>query len=252
MIKMIILGSSSAIPDENHFNTHLVVVAQKRMVMIDCSGTPILRLKDVGLDYRRLTDVVLTHFHPDHVSGLPQFLMNLWLLGRKDPLYIYGLDHTIGRTEKLLDLFDWQTWPGFFPVVFHRLPEVEVNLLFETEEIRIFSSPVRHILPTVGVRIDSVLSGRSLAYSSDTEPCPEVVRLANNTEMLIHEATGAGFGHSSAEQAGEIARQAGTTKLMLIHYAATNQSEAKQLVEEARLRFHGPVELAEDLMQIEF
>jgi ribonuclease Z len=252
MIRMIILGSSSAVPDESHLNTHLVVVAQKRMVMIDCSGTPILRLKEAGLDYRRLTDVLITHFHPDHVSGVPQFLMNLWLLGRKDPLHLYGLDHAIERTKKLLDLFDWQTWPGFYPVVFHRLPEEEMNFLLETEEMRIFSSPVRHIIPTVGLRIESVLTGGSIAYSSDTEPCSQVVGLANKSDVLIHEATGAGFGHSSAEQAGEIAQQAEAARLVLIHYDAIKQNDSALLVDEARSRFHGPVELASDLMQIEF
>jgi len=50
---------------------------------------------------------VVTHFHPDHVSGIPLFLMDMWLRGRKNPLQIYGLPHAIDRLENLMDAFLW-------------------------------------------------------------------------------------------------------------------------------------------------
>ena len=62
--------------------------------------------------------MILTHFHPDHVSGLPSLLLDMWLMGRKDPLTIYGLAYTLERMEKLMEAYDWASWPGFFPVEF--------------------------------------------------------------------------------------------------------------------------------------
>ena len=50
-------------------------------------------------------------------------------------------------------------------------------------------------------------TGTSLAYSCDTEPCTAVVDIARDVDILLHEATGAVTGHSSAAQAGEAARQ---------------------------------------------
>lgn len=251
MLKLIIVGSAAAIGDERHANTHMVLVARSHMVLIDCPGEPLLRLKAAGLNYQCLTDMILTHFHPDHVSGVPHFLMNLWLLGRKSPLNIYALGHTLERTKKLVDLFELLSLPGFFPVSFIQLPEKEMSPVLESEDVRIFSSPVRHIIPTLGLRVEARLSGKSLAYSSDTEPCPEVIRLGFQSDVLIHEATGAGFGHSSAGQAGEIARQAGVKRLVLIHYPVIGQTESEQLIREANVHFGGRVDLAEDLMQIE-
>ncbi len=251
LIKVVILGSAAAVGDESHANTHMVLAAQQRMVLVDCPGEPLLRLKAAGLDYQRLTDVILTHFHPDHVSGLPHFLMNLWLLGRKNSLNIYGLAHTIERTKKLIDLFELLSLPGFFPVDFIQLPQQEICPVLESEDVRIYSSPVRHIIPGLGLRVEARLSGKSLAYSSDTEPCPEVVRLGYQSDVLIHEATGAGFGHSSAGQAGEIAHQAGVKRLVLIHYPVVNQTDIRQKVNQAMEHFSGRVDLAEDLMQIE-
>jgi ribonuclease Z len=249
-LELILLGSSNAVPSEKHENSHMVLSGTQRMVLIDCTGHPIIRLKQAGLDYRRLTDIILTHFHPDHVSGVAPFLMNLWLLGRTAPLDVYGLEHTLERVERMMDLFEWDTWPGFFPVSFHRLPQEELFPLLESEEFSIYSSPVQHIIPTIGLRFVSHASERSIAYSSDTAPCPEVVRLAQGCDVLIHEATGETFGHSSATQAGDIARQAGVGSLVLIHYQ-TLGNQTHRIEVEARRSFGGPVQLAEDFMRLE-
>ena len=154
-----------------------------------------------------LTDLVLTHFHPDHVSGVPLLLMDMWLRGRKKPLNIYGLHYTLDRMEKLMGMYSWEDWPHFFPVTFYRLPTSESIPLLDCDEFRILSSPVRHLIPTIGLRFEFKNSKKTLTYSCDTEPCIEVVRLASGADILIHEASGASLGHSSAEQAGQIATQ---------------------------------------------
>jgi ribonuclease Z len=251
MAELIILGSSNAIPDEKHENTHMAVVGDRHIVLIDCVSNPILRLPQAGIEFNALTDLVLTHFHPDHVSGVPLLLMNMWLLGRKNPLNIYGLHHTLSRIEDLMGSYAWENWPNFFPVVFHRLPQEEMTLVLENDEFRIIASPVRHMVPTIGLRMENLQSHRSIVYSCDTEPCPQVVRLAGGVNLLIHEATGAGFGHSSAAQAGEIAREAGVDCLYLIHYQ-TRDFDASGLVAEAQEKFEGQVALAEDFMRLEF
>ena len=97
--KLIILGSSNAVPSVGHENTHLLLTTPNRNVLVDCATNPLLRLEQVGLDPIRLTDIILTHFHPDHVSGLPSLIMNMWLMGRREPVNIHGLDYTIDRAE---------------------------------------------------------------------------------------------------------------------------------------------------------
>lgn len=71
MPKLIFLGTSNAVPDIQHENTHLALVGGQRLLMIDCVNSPIVRLSQAGLNVDDLTDVLLTHFHPDHVSGVP-------------------------------------------------------------------------------------------------------------------------------------------------------------------------------------
>lgn len=251
MAKLVILGSGAAIPDEQHENTHLALIGAERLAIIDCGGDPIRRMRRLGIDLpQRMTDLILTHFHPDHVGGAPSLIMGSWLLGRSSPLAVYGLDYTIDRMEKLMEMYEWDTWPRMYPVTFHRLPEQERTTVLACPEFRIYGSPVHHHIPNVGLRIEFA-SGGVAAYSSDTSPCEEIVRLAQGADLLIHETAGAAFGHSSASQAGEIARRAGAKELMLIHYP-TGDIDASVLTNQAAETFGGPVKLAEDWMELNF
>ena len=251
MAKLIILGSSNAISSKDSENTHMVLVGEERIVMVDCVNNPIHRLGQAGVNFMDVTDLVLTHFHPDHVSGVPLLLMDMWLRGRKKPINIYGLHYTLDRMEKLMEMYAWENWPNFFPVSFYRLPASEKTLLLDCAEFTVKSSPVRHLIPTIGLRFEFKASQKVLAYSCDTEPCNEVVHLAEGADVLFHEASGASLGHSSAEQAGQIAAKAEVRKLYLIHYP-TGEYTNGNLIAEARQHFHGEVGLATDFMTLDF
>ena len=251
MPRVTILGSSNAIPTAEHENTHLIVEGVQRTVLIDCVSNPVVRLEKAGIDFNRITDLIVTHFHPDHVSGVPLLLMDMWLMGRKQPLDVYGLHYTLDRLESLMAAYGWSDWPDFYPVAFHRLPLKRMASVIDCPDFRVFASPVHHLLPTIGLRFEFNHNGKTMAYSCDTEPCAEVVQLAEGADLLIHEAAGASRGHSSAEQAGEIAHRAEVGELCLIHYP-TGRFAKGDLVDEARRRYQGQVRLAEDFMVLNF
>ncbi len=250
MPKVIILGSSNAIPSKDHENTHMVIVGEERTILVDCVSTPVVRLEQAGVDFNDLTDIIITHFHPDHVSGVPLLLMDMWLMGRKKPINIYGLHYTMDRLEDLMGFYSWAEWPDFFSVGFYRLPETEMAYVLDSAEFKINSSPVHHMIPTIGLRVESKKTAKVFAYSCDTEPCEQTVRLAGGADILIHEAGGASYGHSSAEQAGEIATKAEVRALYLIHYP-TGRFAKGDIAAEARKTFKGEVVVARDFMVIE-
>lgn len=250
MPKLILLGTANAIADAEHENTHMAVVGQDGVVLIDCVSSPKVRLARAGIELDDIGDLIVTHFHPDHVSGVPLLLMNMWLMGRARPLRIYGLHHCLERLEDMMGFYHWERWPKFFPVAFHRLPEQERILVLEKSEYRILASPVRHLVPTIGLRLESLQAPRAIAYSCDTEPTASVVNLASGAEVLLHESSGASVGHSSAADAGRVAREAEVGRLLLIHYPTIGLDETA-LAKEARSTFPGPVELARDFLEIE-
>jgi ribonuclease Z len=171
------------------------------------------------------------------------------LNGRTKALYVYGLTHTIDRMEKMMALYDWNEWPGFYPVHFVRVPEEERQKVLSGKDVCVTGSPVKHLLPTLGLRFDFLTNGKSAAISSDTEPTEAMVRLSKDVDVLIHEATGASRGHSSAEQAGSVAQQAQARALWLIHY--TPGEDTDHLIEQAGKMFAGPVYIARELDKID-
>ena len=251
MGKLVVLGSAYALPDETHDNTHFALIGPAGVVLVDCASRPVARLRQAGLDHERLTDVVLTHFHPDHVYGISMLLMELWLRGRKAPLWLHGLQHCMSRTENLMLACDMNLWPKMFPVTYHAVEEQPDQVLLDNSDFRITATPVKHFIPTVGLRIEDKHTGRRLAYSCDTEPCPGDVHLAQGADMLIHECAGKGAGHTGAGQAGEIAAEARVKHLVLIHYP-TGGYDTSGLVPEAKAAFAGSVTLAEDFMPLEW
>ena len=99
--------------------------------------------------------------------------------------------------------------------------------------------------------------GRSIVYSGDTAPSDEVERLAKGATVLIHEATTSSeleeeankWGHSSARQAGALAKSAGVGTLFLTHFSS-RYKDLEPLESEARHKF-GASKVARDLLDHE-
>jgi len=248
--KVILLGTASFIPSVEADNTHLAILAGSRKVLVDTATNPFVSLKRGGIEPNEITDLVLTHFHPDHISGLPILVMGMWFTGRKMELHIHGLEYTLERAQKMLDLFNISAWLNLFPIHYHTVPELITGLapIISDEDLLLFGAKVNHLIPTLGIRAEFPKSGKVLAYSCDTEPCEAVERLAAHADYLLHESAGNSKGHSSPKQAGETAQKSGVGTLYLIHYPAEADS-GRNLV-EAKLVFNGDVIAACDLMTI--
>jgi len=247
MLKIVILGTATNIPDADHENTHMVLISDDRMVLIDGPGNPYSRLLQAGLDPENLTDLVLTHYHPDHVSGIPLLLMAMGLKGRTAPLAIHANQHCTDRLLRSFEDFEWDKWHDF-PVDIQILPEKEMHLCIEAPGFRLLTSPVKHFIPAVGVRIEPE-DGRIASYSGDTAPTESLDRLTHGAQILIHEAAGASAGHSSAGQAGEAAARTNVDILYLVHYPVGGYDQSI-LVEAAEAAFDGEVIIARSFEEI--
>ena len=246
MIKLFILGSANAIPSADRENTYFLIENGEKSILIDCGPGSFLKLQNMKIPIDSVSDLIVTHFHPDHVSGFPLLVMDWWLLGRKAPLTIHGLEYTLDRIKTLMELHNWKNWPNFFPVHFHPLPEKYATVI-EDQEIQINSAVVQHLIPTIGLRF--TFNNQTIGYSCDTEPCEGVLQLGRDADIFIHESAGAAPGHSTAKQCGADARLAGAKELFLIHFP--EEADKEQLIADARLEFPGEVTLAKDMMVFE-
>ncbi|MFN2145723.1 MAG: MBL fold metallo-hydrolase [Anaerolineales bacterium] len=247
MVKLVILGTATNIPDAAHENTHMVLVGEERIVLVDGPGNPYSRLLQAGLDPDQLTDIVVTHFHPDHAGGIPLLLMAIGLTGRKAPMNLYANQHCMERLVRNLEDYDWEKW-HWFPVNLITLPEEERFLAVDCEEFRVFTSPVKHFIPAIGLRVETAET--ILVYSGDTAPTPGLDRLAAGSQIMIHEAGGESEGHASAKQAGKAAALAGVEELILVHYPVGGY-DGELLLNEAGEMFSGKILLGRSFMKVD-
>ncbi len=242
----IILGSAFAIANAHQENAHLLFKSSDRIVLVDCGNNPVGKLEKAGIHINDVTDLVLTHAHADHMGALPLLLMDMWLRKRTRPLHIYGLPVTLEKANALLDVFAWKKWAGMFEVEFVPVSETEVQPIIDTLMIKLSTGPVVHLIPTVGVRAEFKDIGETVTYSCDGEPSTGLDALATGSDILIQEAAGPGKGHTSPQEAGQVATRAGAKKLVLMHYDLAR--DEAEMLSEVRAMFNGDVVRAQDLM----
>jgi ribonuclease Z len=195
----------------------MLAVQARSVIVIDCGGDVVQRLLAAGIDLAAIELLIITHEHPDHVSGFPLFMEKIWLSRRRHPLPVCGPSAAINMARRLFGLFDTSGWTGLPPIEWREIELAENAEIWNDDEWRITASPGRHSVPIVGVRIEDAAAGGTLVYSADTERTDTIIRLATDADVLVHEATGAFRGHSSATGAAEVARDAGARRLLLVH-----------------------------------
>lgn len=101
--------------------------------------------------------------------------------------------------------------------------------------------------------------GRKVALSGDTRPCAALIKAAEGADLLIHEATFSDdeqeraleTRHSTAREAGRVAREAQVRRLLLTHLSSRHDVDTAPLLAQAREEFKGPLEVAHDGLTVE-
>ena len=245
MVELIVLGSSASVPDAEHDTVSLVLRGADWAVLVECGGSPIQKLAQLGVELEDLRAVILSHQHPDHLYGLPALVQGLWIGGREAPLPVYGPKQALDRARALLELLELADREGMFAVEWFPVPLRHGREVGSWGNVRVTAAPAVHgSNDTLALRFENQSTGRAIVYSADTEPCDAVVQLAAGADLLIHEATGEHPGHSTPAGAAEVARDAGVTELALIHYPVRGVNLEAWRLQAAE--FPGPVTLARE------
>lgn len=250
MATLHLLGTGAALSDRHRTTTMLAVEAGDSLLLIDCGGDAAQRLLACELDLERVTGLIVSHEHADHVGGFPLLMERLWLAGRRDSFPVYGKKPALEQVKRLHSAFDVSAWPGYPSITYHAIDSSENFLLLDNDDVEVRSSPGKHSVPAMGVRVRCKNGGGVMAYSADTERSAAITRLAANADLLVHEATGPFPGHASAVDAATVAAEAGVKRLLLVHLPALPDG-GEQLVAEARSVFAAS-ELGSDGASYEF
>jgi ribonuclease Z len=248
MATLHLLGTGSANSTPDRTTTMLAVHQNGSTMLIDCGGDVIQRLLAADVPLDSIEGMIVTHEHPDHVSGFPLFIEKLWLAERDRPIAVYGIRPAIAQARRCWDAFNTSMWTGIPPIIWTEVDHRDHAPVLSDANWTITASPGVHGAPVVGLRIECRASGGIVTYSCDTEPCDSIQNLASGATLLVHEANGEGKGHTSAAQAARVARTAGAERLVLVHLPADVSTKDE---DDARQIFSA-TELGVDLGRYEF
>jgi ribonuclease BN (tRNA processing enzyme) len=248
-MEIFVLGSGTCVPTVERGPSGLALAFESHLVLFDGGSGSLRQMARLGLDFRRVDYICLSHFHPDHVSEFVPFLfaMNYAVdFTRSLPLHVMGPKGLKDFYEQLRGIFGRWVEAQTYPLFFHEAEED--NLSFPDFEIK--TLPMNHSAISLGFRLAA--EGRSLVYSGDTDTCANIVTLGRRADLLILECSFPDErkkeGHLTPSSAGRIAREASCQKLLLTHFYPVFQNH--DILAECRQEFPGEILLAQDGMKI--
>jgi len=90
MIDIALLGCGGMMPLPKRFLTSMLARLNGRFVLIDCGEGTQVTLKMLGWGFKNIDAIMFTHFHADHIAGLPGLLLTIGNSGRTEPLTLIG------------------------------------------------------------------------------------------------------------------------------------------------------------------
>lgn len=222
-----------------------LVTLNETDVLVDAGLGAAGQLQAAGLRPSELEAIVLTHWHPDHVVGLPTLVRR----GKAKPLRLIAPRPPAAAWWHALQLGSLRTHGTSLEIV-------EPGVVVQLGELTLTGFATEHGTSSLGWRFAERDGPRSLAIPGDSRPTETVVEAVRGVDLLVFEATfldvhrdrAVQSGHATALEAGELAAAADVGTLALTHLSTRyprNEVEA-----EARTRFDN-VHVPGDLDRIE-
>jgi ribonuclease Z len=280
-IVVTLLGTGSPEPSSSRFGPATLVQAGGLNLLFDAGRGATVRLYQLGMSFGKGIDAVfLTHYHSDHVEGLPDLWMTGYMFGpfgsRAKPMRLWGpTDSTTepsgvakiakGLTEAFSDDMRIRQADEHIAAVATQIEAHDFRgdgVVFDEAGVKVAAFAVNHgelIKPSVGYRVN--YGSRSVTISGDTQFDENLIKHAAGTDLLIHEvfaisAQLAGLPqlkpvadhHTSPEQAGTVFSRVKPQLAVYSHFVLIG-TNSEEVVSRTRSTYQGPLEAGEDLMR---
>ncbi len=247
-MRLTVLGRSPASPNPGEACAGYLVEGGGARVLVDIGPGVVARLL-ARHHPDELDAVVISHMHADHMLDLVT-LRYVYPWRKRPKAERLRVVMPPGSADQLLDLARGVGNPKHFEDSF-RVSEHDGSGSLRFGGLSLAPVRTQHYIPCWGFRMEA--DDRRLAYTADTAPCPGLDDLADHADLLLSEATLRSLdedaqppqqrGHLLASEAGAVAHDCGTKRLMLTHLPIdVDGSWARVAAEEA---FSGDVEVAD-------
>ena len=281
-MQLTFLGTSSMVPTKERNQIAVFLSYGSEGILFDCGEGTQRQFKIAGISLQKVTKILLSHWHGDHVLGLPGLMQTLSSTDYNGTLEIYGPTETKKRMEKMFEAFVFDKKLDF------KVEEVKNGKFFENKDFELEAYPLEHGIEILGYRfvemdrrkidmkkvkkfnilsghligklqegktielngkkispdeVSFIENGKKVAYVTDTLICDNCFKIADNADLLISEATYSSKLVGKSEEYGHMtAKQAAQI---------ANKSNVKHLVLiHFSARYKNTQELEEDARDI--
>jgi ribonuclease Z len=279
--KVTLLGTGVPTPRPDRFGPSTLIEAGDQKLLIDAGRGATIRLYQLRIPLGQIDALCLTHYHSDHIVGIPDLWLTGWLQShfatRRVPFRVIGpigAKNLMSHLEKAyaldinIRMKDEMLPPEGVAVVVQEFSHDGV--VYEKNGVRVIAFEVDHgdiIKPAYGYRIE--YGGRAVVISGDTRCNNNVLKYGTGADLLIHEVAivrpelaGEPYiqrimaHHTTAREAGAIFERAkpklaAFTHLVFLASEQTPPATVDDLIAQTRETYTGPLEIGQDLMSFE-
>ena len=278
--RIILLGTKGGpnLGNSGRNNPSTLILINGIPYVIDCGYGVSRQLLSAGLSLRQLRYIFITHHHSDHNLEYGPLLYNASVGGQPAHIDAYG---PVGLKKLTRDFFEYEKFDIETRIADEGWPDPrrattvhefdKPGLVMKNDDVKVTSCRVRHppITQSYAYRFDA---DRSIVISGDTAYAPELAEFAKGADVLVHEVMYLPAiealiarvpnapklrahliaSHTSTEDVGRIAAQAGVKTLVLTHFVPGDDPSItdEQWSEGVRKHFNGKIIVGKDLMEI--
>ncbi|KZX14890.1 ribonuclease Z [Methanobrevibacter cuticularis] len=296
-MELTFLGTSSAVPSKYRNHPSIALKAFGEIILFDCGEGTQRQMASVKISPMKINQIFISHLHGDHILGLPGLIQSMGFRGREEPLHIFGPKGIESLKNSIFNLgYCVIEFPVIFHEVDggiivdekeyviecikteHNIENLSYSI-YEKKKPKFLKEKAIELGVKVGpdfgklhngcevkigdkiIKPEQVLGekriGAKIVYSGDTKPCENMIKLAKDANILIHESTykledeskALESSHSTSQQGAMIAKKAKVGKLILTHIS-TRYTNVDELKKEAMEIFEN-TEIAYDFMTLE-
>lgn len=279
--KLIILGSGTPNPDPERYGSGYAIVVNDSAYIIDFGPGIVRRISAMSptwggdfpsMELQKINIAFLTHIHSDHSAALADLILTPWIMGRDEPLKLYGPPGLKSMSENITEAYIddinyrlYGTQPANKLGFTTKVTEISKDgIIYKDDNVEVTAFKNSHGDFENSFGFLFITKDKKILLSGDTGISENLKKYGTNLDILVHEVFSSETfvnktkewqiyhqsHHTSSIDLGIIADELKPKKLVLSHilyWGATDES----LLNDIRQNFDGPTLVAKDLMIID-
>ncbi len=183
MFDICLLGTGGMMPLPNRWLSSMLIRFEGNMILVDCGEGTQITMKMLGWGFKNINAICFTHYHADHISGLPGMLLTLGNAERTEPLTLIGprgLEYVVNALRTIANELPFEI--KFIEIDSDDVFEIRINNYI------IKTCPAKHGVPCLAYSFETERLGKfDLNKATELEITKNLWSLLQNGQVVEHE-----------------------------------------------------------------